>query len=69
MLADEVGLGKTVEALSVLKIYIKENSNKSILIAVTDALIEQWRNELAFKFKLFECENIGGNTISLQPIS
>lgn len=69
MLADEVGLGKTVEALSVLKIYIKENRNKSILIAVPDALVEQWRNELAFKFKLFEGENIGGNIISLQPMS
>ena len=69
MLADEVGLGKTVEALSILKIFVKDNRNKSILIAVPDALVEQWKNELAFKFKLFEGENIGSNTIELIPIS
>ena len=69
MLADEVGLGKTVEALSILKIYVKDNKNKKILIAVPDALVEQWKNELAFKFKLFEGENINSNIIDLVPMS
>ena len=69
MLADEVGLGKTIEALSVLKIYIGENNNKSILIVVPDALVAQWKNELAFKFKLFEGYNVGNNLIRIMSLS
>lgn len=34
MLADEVGMGKTIEAASVLKVYTLHNSNKRVLIAV-----------------------------------
>lgn len=65
MLADEVGLGKTIEAISVLKIYLNNHSNQKVLIIVPDALIEQWKTELAFKFKLFEGENINNNQISI----
>lgn len=69
MLADEVGLGKTVEALAVLKVYLSNNNNKKVLIAAPNSLVQQWINELAFKFKLFEGDNLNGNKISIISIS
>lgn len=69
MIADEVGLGKTIEALSVLKIYLSDKKNKRILICVPDALVEQWKTELAFKFRLFSGRNINGNNIRIIPTS
>ena len=50
MLADEVGLGKTVEACSILSILANENSNLHVLIVVPGALISQWKNELHYKY-------------------
>ena len=65
MLADEVGLGKTIEACSVLKIFISSNAKKKILIAVPEVLIGQWRTELLFKFGLIEGQNDNENSILL----
>lgn len=65
MLADEVGLGKTIEACSVLKIYLTNKSKKRILITVPSALIAQWRTELLFKFGLMEGLNENDNHIRL----
>jgi len=69
MIADEVGLGKTIEAASVIKIYLSDKKRKRVLICVPDALVEQWKIELAFKFKLFDGENLNGNIIDIMPIS
>lgn len=52
MLADEVGLGKTVEACSIMKILLSENQNMRVLIIVPSALVSQWRNELHYKYGL-----------------
>ena len=52
MLADEVGLGKTVEACSILKIMANENEALRVLIVVPGALIGQWKNELHYKYSL-----------------
>ena len=52
MLADEVGLGKTVEACSVLKILASENKELRVLIIVPGALVSQWQNELHYKYSL-----------------
>ena len=65
MIADEVGLGKTIEACSVLKIYMKNKSNQNILISAPAALIPQWRTELLFKFGLLDGINPNGNEINL----
>lgn len=54
MLADEVGMGKTIEAAAVLKIYLLHNSGKRALVAVPKPLIEQWKTELFFKFDVEE---------------
>ena len=52
MLADEVGLGKTVEACSILRILLSENRKMRTIIVVPAALISQWKNELHYKYNL-----------------
>lgn len=52
VLADEVGLGKTIEAGLILKEYIVRRLAKSALILVPAPLTEQWRWELADKVAL-----------------
>lgn len=54
MLADEVGMGKTVEALGVLRIYVDNHPKCRILILVPGHLLVQWRLEMLFKFDLSE---------------
>jgi ATP-dependent helicase HepA len=50
MLADEVGLGKTIEACVIMK-GLKENIGKlRTLIIAPDSLVYQWQNELSIKF-------------------
>ena len=50
LLADEVGLGKTIEAGIVLKEYLLRGRVESALILVPPSLVGQWREELAAKF-------------------
>ena len=50
MLADEVGLGKTIEACSIVKIMQSENKSLRVLYIVPEMLIQQWNNELEYKF-------------------
>lgn len=51
VLADEVGLGKTIEAGLVLK-YVLESGVKRVLIALPASLRKQWELELEDKFGL-----------------
>jgi superfamily II DNA or RNA helicase len=50
LLADEVGLGKTIEAGMVLKEYLLRGMAERILVLAPAALIGQWREELETKF-------------------
>ncbi len=50
LLADEVGLGKTVEAGMVVKEYVLRGMAERILILTPAALVGQWRDEMAGKF-------------------
>lgn len=50
LLADEVGLGKTIEAGMVLKEYILRGMAERILILTPASLVGQWRDEMATKF-------------------
>ncbi len=52
LLADEVGLGKTIEALIVLKEYIERGMVKTVLILTPTPLVSQWKQELKSKFEL-----------------
>ncbi|MRH43144.1 ATP-dependent helicase [Aquibacillus halophilus] len=50
ILADEVGLGKTIEAGLILKEYMIRGLVKKALILVPASLVNQWVNELSQKF-------------------
>lgn len=52
LLADEVGLGKTIEALIALKEYIQRGMVKNALILTPTSLVSQWQEELRSKFDL-----------------
>lgn len=52
LLADEVGLGKTIEALMVLKEYMQRGMVKTALILTPTPLVSQWKEELKVKFAL-----------------
>jgi superfamily II DNA or RNA helicase len=52
ILADEVGLGKTIEAGIILKEYLLRGAIRTVLILVPASLCEQWRAELWEKFEL-----------------
>ncbi len=53
LLADEVGLGKTIEAgLLISQHLIDDGETASVLLLVPDALVDQWKEELAKSFGL-----------------
>ena len=52
ILADEVGLGKTIEAGLILKEYILRGLVRSALILTPSSLVNQWQEELKEKFEL-----------------
>lgn len=52
LLADEVGLGKTIEAGMVLKEYLLRGMVDSVLVLTPPSLVGQWREELEAKFDI-----------------
>ena len=50
ILADEVGLGKTIEALLILKEMQQRGNCQRTLLLVPASLVQQWRNEMMDKF-------------------
>ncbi|MEN3377646.1 MAG: hypothetical protein V7604_3001 [Hyphomicrobiales bacterium] len=52
LLADEVGLGKTIEAGMVLKEYALRGMAERVLVLAPASLVGQWREELESKFGL-----------------
>lgn len=53
LLADEVGLGKTIEAGIILRQYLLDHPrDATALIVVPEHLVEQWRSELQGRFHL-----------------
>ncbi|MFP3999548.1 MAG: SNF2-related protein [Desulfobacterales bacterium] len=52
LLADEVGMGKTIEAAMVLKEYLMRRMIRNVLILAPTPLVSQWREELSAKFGL-----------------
>ena len=69
MLADEVGMGKTIEAISVFKIYMKDRSDKTALIIVPETLKEQWITELFLKFNIEQGEDRNRNSVNVKSIN
>jgi ATP-dependent helicase HepA len=52
LLADEVGLGKTIEAGLIVRQHLIDNPDTKVLVATPAALCEQWRHELYGKLRL-----------------
>ncbi|MCT8862412.1 protein DpdE [Shewanella xiamenensis] len=53
LLADEVGLGKTIEAAMIVREHLLEYGSKArILIAVPIGMVVQWQHELSSRFQL-----------------
>ena len=50
LLADEVGLGKTIEAGIIIHDFLAKNPNANILIICPGALVQQWFTEMYAKF-------------------
>ena len=51
ILADEVGLGKTIEAGLIMKELLLRDEINSILIVAPKSLLSQWKTEMAEKFE------------------
>ncbi len=69
MLADEVGMGKTIEAISIYKIFTMNQSNTRALILVPEALKEQWISELLLKFNIPNGLGANNNSVTVKSIS
>ena len=69
MLADEVGMGKTIEAISVLKIFMQNKANINALIIVPETLKEQWKTELLLKFNIGTGTGKNNNTVAIKTVS
>ncbi len=52
LLADEVGLGKTIEAGLIVRQHLIDKPDTAVLIAVPSHLRQQWRTELETKLRL-----------------
>ncbi|MBX9788107.1 MAG: DEAD/DEAH box helicase [Pirellulales bacterium] len=52
LLADEVGLGKTIEACLLLREYLLRGMARRVLILTPASLVSQWHEELSSKFDL-----------------
>ena len=50
LLADEVGLGKTIEAGSIIRQMLLDRKNLRVLVLVPENLVSQWREELQRRF-------------------
>lgn len=69
MLADEVGMGKTVEAISVLKIYMQNRTGIKAAIFVPDQLVKQWKKELLLKFNIPDSIKKDGNIVYVKSVT
>jgi SNF2 family DNA or RNA helicase len=67
ILADEVGLGKTIEAGLIMKELVLRGEINSILIISPKSLLSQWKTEMAEKFgENFFIANYPGERVSLK---
>lgn len=58
MLADEVGLGKTIEAGLIIRQHLIDNADTAVLVAVPSHLCEQWRAEFRTKLRLDQFDSL-----------
>ncbi len=66
LLADEVGLGKTMEAGMVMRQRLLDKEWAEVLVLVPGPLVAQWESELADKFRVF---GLNGGQVRVEPHS
>ncbi len=66
LLADEVGLGKTIEAGLIISEYLARGMVRSLLVLTPASLVSQWQQELCDKFNISTITT--DNRDPLQPI-
>ncbi len=59
LIADDVGLGKTIEAGMILSALIRKKSFRRILLITPAGLVKQWKDELHYKFDLNKFQIFG----------
>lgn len=64
LLADEVGLGKTIEAGALVARCVRAAPRHPVLVLAPEHLCQQWADELRDKF---HCENVLGDTVTISP--
>lgn len=69
LLADEVGLGKTIEAGMIIRQTMLEKPNCLIVVAAPPALVTQWETELSEKFNVQDLEGGQVAVLSHQELS
>jgi ATP-dependent helicase HepA len=73
LLADEVGIGKTIEAGIVIRQFLLDEPSGKVLVLVPESLTTQWRQELTQKFRVnehpgrVEVESFGSKAIGSTP--
>ena len=67
LLADDVGLGKTISAGLVISELISRGRISKILIVCPKLLIPQWREELDSKFGIPSVEAVGSKLVRAKP--
>src|SRR5207249_8021201 len=65
LLADEVGLGKTIEAGMIIRQRLLDNPEARVVVAVPPFLVSQWRSELTIKFSVTDFS--GGEAVQVVP--
>lgn len=58
LLADEVGLGKTIEAGLIIRQHLIDDADTTVLVAVPSHLCDQWRGELSTKLRLDQFDSL-----------
>ncbi|MGD6850689.1 MAG: DEAD/DEAH box helicase [Candidatus Bathyarchaeia archaeon] len=67
ILADEVGLGKTIEAGLIMKELLLREEVNSVLIVAPKSLLSQWKGEMSEKFgEAFSIANVPGERANLK---
>jgi ATP-dependent helicase HepA len=57
LLADEVGLGKTIEAGVIIRQVLIDDPRRRVTVLVPDPIVQQWRSELDRAFSLADFPN------------
>ncbi|MFT5468117.1 MAG: ATP-dependent helicase HepA [Verrucomicrobiales bacterium] len=70
LLADEVGLGKTIEAGVIIRQYVLDHLNDhQVLVIVPRTLVDQWKSELSIRCQLDERFGHNLTIVALEDIS